>query len=236
MTTAPYKLTLLLTTRTALEPADFSEQWLALEARQPLDARGLTGHVFDRPCQFAGTPVENAAPAPYDAAQETWWAHRSDAANWFVSHEFRAWLADRLPLLARAPDAVGGHPHLIWEREVGSDPVGAVKMVTLPVARRRLTVQQFASHWCDHHAKLALAWPSASELSTRMEFTPAQSTPTPFSRTRFDGAGAVTFESMQAIASVMSSDYYKDNLAPDELEFTTPNFSAAYVTSPVILR
>ena len=236
MTAAAYKLMLLLKVRADLEPAAFSDQWLTLEARKPLVAPGLIAHVFDRPCRLTGAPIENAANASYDAAQETWWARKNDAANWFVSHEFRSWLANRLPILAGQPDAIGGQPDLLWERDVASDPTGAAKVIILPVARRRLTVQQFASYWAHSHAQLALAGPGAKERLIRLEITPAQTTPTPFAKTRFDGAGAVTFESTQAVNAEFSSEYYKNRLAPDELEFTDPDFSTAFVTLPVVLR
>lgn len=236
MSTPAYKLTLLLTIRPGLRPADFASQWLTLEKRDPVDLRGLVRHVFGQPIAGAGAPIEHTGRAPFQAVQETWWERKNDAADWVVSHEFDAWLERRMPLLSRRPDAVGGQPTVLWERPDQLDSETAVKVIILPVAKRSLTVRQFVDHWTGHHAELALAGPDTKERLVRLEVTPAQSTPSRFVTNLYDGVGAVTFESADAAAAEFSSSYYKERLAPDEPNFTDPHFSQAFLTSPVALR
>lgn len=231
-----YKLVLLLTRMPELTPDDFADAWLDLERRDPLDAPGLVRHDFGRPFS-APAPIVGAPAAPFDAVAETWWQKKSDAADAVVSRAFREdWLAKRLGVLAGAPAAVGGPPRLIWERELppGANPV---RIIVLPVARRRLTFDEFVEHWTGEHARIALGGPGTRQRLVSLEDTPAPlAAPSGFARTRYDGVGAITFESPEALAAEFSSPYYRDVVALDEPRFTEPEFSGAVLTAPVVLR
>ncbi|ALJ21390.1 EthD domain-containing protein [Microbacterium sp. No. 7] len=233
MSSPAYKLTLLLKAREGLDPDVFADRWLKLEAADPLTAPGLVGHVFNRPL-LGVAPIVNASSGVYDAAQETWWERKNDAADWFVSRAFPAWLALRTPLLAARPDAVGGQPNVIWE-QAEEEPGETVKVITVPVARRSLTVGEFSEYWTGTHAELALQGPGTKERLVRLEDTPAQPTPSPFTKNRYDGVGAITFSSEAALAAEFDSDYYRNTLAPDESRFSDPVFSTVLVTRPVAL-
>lgn len=230
-----YKLTILLQRRPDIGPDDFAQRWLEAEAADPVDSGGLAGYVFDRP-QESGSPLPAGAAPTFDAAVETWWQRKNDAADWVVSPAFERWLTTRLPLLAARPAAVGGEPQVIWERDL---PPGAapVKLLVLPVALRRLRFQDFVSHWTGTHAALALAGPGAQDRLVRLEDTPAPiSPPSRFQNTRFDGVGAITFESAAAARTEFEGDYYRSTLAPDEQRFVDAAFSAALLTTPIALR
>ena len=230
-----YKLTILLERSPDLEPDEFSERWLELERADPVSAPGLVRYVFDRPYS-AASPIAGATAAPYDAAVETWWRRKNDAADWVVSRQFEGeWLSRRLPLLAGRPAAVAGEPKVIWERDPAATAT-AVKVLVLPVALRRLRFQDFVDHWTGTHATLALEGPQAKERLVRLEHTPAPlQPPARFERTRFDGVGAITFESADALTAEFGSDRYRSVLAPDEARFTDAAYSAAFVTTPVEL-
>jgi hypothetical protein len=64
MSTPVYKLTLLLTIRPGLRPADFADQWLALETGDPVDARGLVRHVLGQLIAPSGALIEHVGPGP----------------------------------------------------------------------------------------------------------------------------------------------------------------------------
>jgi len=231
-----YKLVILLKAREGLSPEAFADAWLSLDASCPIAADGLVRTVFDRPLRGT-SPIANAPNAPYDAALETWWRRESDAVDWAASREFEErWLPQRMALLAARPAAIGGPPQVIWEREqpAGSSPV---TVLALPVALRSLRFQQFVDHWTGPHAELALGDPHTKKRLVRLEDTPAPTAPpVQFDTTRFDGIGAITFESAEALAASFSSDYYREHLAPDEPRFTDSTLSAAILTRGTDLR
>lgn len=215
-----YKLTILLSRQTELTPADFVERWLEVERRDPVVAPGLARYVAHRP--YPGpSPIAGAPAAPYDAAIETWWRRKNDAADWVTSREFEnGWLPERLPLLEGRPAAVGGEPQVVWERELaaGTSPV---TVLVLPVALRRLRFQDFVAHWTGAHAELAFSGPHTTERLVRIEDTPAPAAPPSwFERTRYDGVGALTFVSSAALAEEFIDDHYARDVAPDEMRFT----------------
>ncbi|KAB1652846.1 EthD domain-containing protein [Pseudoclavibacter chungangensis] len=230
-----YKLTLLLKRRPDSSPDAFADAWLDLDRRHPLITTGLVRYVFDRALPGV-SPIAGAAAAPYDAVIETWWTRKSDAADWVVSHAFEdGWLAPRSELLAERPAAVAGAPTLVWEREVTED-MSPVTVIVLPVARRSLRFDEFVDHWTGAHAQLALGGPETEDRLVRLEDTPAP-TPPPsrFLRTRYDGVGAITFASYEALAAEFGSDHYRDDVAPDEIRFTDAAVSCAFVGSPIDL-
>lgn len=230
-----YKLTILLQRRPDIAPDDFTQRWLEAEAADPVDIAGLAGYVFNRSHE-ASSPLPAGSGPTFDAAVETWWQRKNDAADWVVSAGFERWLTKRLPLLASRPAAVGGEPQVIWKREL---PAGAspVKLLVLPVALRRLRFQEFVAHWTSTHAALALEGPGAKDRLIRLEDTPAPiAPPSRFERTRFDGVGAITFESTEALTAEFESAYYRSTLAPDEQRFVDAAFSSALLTTPVPLR
>ncbi|MEV1129762.1 EthD domain-containing protein [Agromyces sp. NPDC049794] len=222
-----YKLTILLSRRADLEHEDFVERWLEVERRDPVVAPGLARYVAHRPIA-ASSPIVGAPAAPYDAAIETWWRRKNDAADWVASREFEhVWLSERLPLLAGRPAAVGGEPQVVWEREppAGTSPV---TVLVLPVALRRLRFQDFVDHWTGAHAELALSGPHTTKRLVRIEDTPAPTAPPSwFERTRYDGVGALTFTSAAALAEEFADDHYARHVAPDERRFTDVGTSRA---------
>jgi hypothetical protein len=236
MSSIAYKLVILLKARKGLALDTFADAWLSLEACAPNASEGLVRAVFARP--FTGpSPIVNAPTAPFDAALETWWRREGDAFGWAASHEFEHhWLPQRMALLAGRPAAIGGQPQVIREH---GQPVGLspVTVLVLPVARRSLGFAAFVQHWTGPHARLALQDPHAGERLVRLEDTPAAtSPPAQFEKTRYDGVGALTFASAQALAASFSSQYYREHLAPDERRFTDPVLSAAFLTQGVELR
>lgn len=228
--TAAFKMVLLLRSHEDLPVEEFTRAWSDLDTTVPLDAPGLIDAVFDAPTTET-PPIENVAAAPFDAAVETWWERKNDAADWVVSAGFGArWLEPRLRLLAGIPTAIGGAPQALWASP-DATPAEAVKVLTLPVAPRRLSFADFAEHWTGTHARLALDGPGTRDRLLRMENTPAPlSLSSRLGQGRFDGVGALTFASMDALAEEFRSDYYHRVLAPDEVRFTNPEFSVALVT------
>lgn len=236
MSGSAYKLTILLKAQEQLAPDAFADEWLRLEHQQPLDRPGLVRHVFDRPLALPPLTPKGAA-APYDAAVETWWRRKNDAADWVTSRQFEdAWLPPRLELLQERPAAVGGAPQLIWEREpaTGAQPA---RFLSLPVAQRRLTIEEFIDHWTGVHAQLALDGPGTRARLVSVEATPGRTAPpAKFARTRYDGVGASTFESAQALAAELASEHYAECVLPDQPRFCDPASSAAMLTTPITLR
>ena len=51
----------------------------------------------------------------------------------------------------------------------------------------------------------------------------------------YDGVGAITFASLDALNAEFGSDYYRSTLALDELRFTNPAASAALLTREISL-
>lgn len=230
-----YKLTLLLTRRPDLSVESFADAWLDLDRRDPLVTAGLVRCVVNRALP-GSSPIAGAPSSPYDAVIETWWTRKNDAADWVVSREFEdGWLAPRHELLAERPAAVGGIPTVVWERDLTDDMV-PVTVIVLPVARRSLRFGEFVEHWIGAHAELALAGPGTKERVVRLEDTPAPvSAPSRFAKTRYDGVGAITFASADALAAEFGSAYYRENVAPDEERFTDATVSAAFVGTRIDL-
>lgn len=232
---ATYKLTLLLTRHPELTADQFADAWLALERHRPLVASGLEGYVFNRAI-LGDSPIIGAPAAPYDAVIETWWRRKNGAADCVVSREFENdWLAPRLELLADRPAAVGGEPVLVWQRDetASTDPV---KIFVMPVARRNLRFGEFVEHWLGTHSKLALSGPGTRERLLRIENTPAAvSPPSRFVSTRYDGIGALTFVSPDALRAEFGSAYYGNVMVPDEARFTNTVSSVAFVGKPIDL-
>ncbi|MET0780072.1 MAG: EthD domain-containing protein [Microbacterium sp.] len=227
-----YKLVILLKSRDGMAPSEFTDAWTRLDQPDPVSPAGLLRYAFDAPITGA-SPVENAPTAPFDAAVETWWDRKNSAADWVVSHAFESWLNQRLELLAGRPTGFGGIPQVIWESDEPI-PTGAVKVLILPVAARRLRFAEFADHWTGEHARLALGGPHTKERLLRLEDTPAPAPATSrLERGRYDGVGAITFASLEALTAEFGSDYYRSTLAPDELKFTNPAASAALLTREI---
>lgn len=229
-----YKLTLLLRRRPDIPSDAFADAWLELDRRHPVVTTGLVRYVFNRALPGL-PPIAGAAAAPYDAVIETWWTRKSDAADWVVSHAFEdEWLAPRRELLAERPAAVAGEPILLWERAM-TDDMSPVTVIVLPVARRSLRFDEFVDHWTGAHAQLALAGRETKSRLVRLEDTPAPvPPPSRFLRTRYDGVGAITFASAEALAAEFGSDH-RDDVAPDEIRFTDATVSCAFVGTRIDL-
>ena len=235
MPAAGYKLVILLKADPALTADAFADAWVKLELEDQVTSPGMLRYAFDAPI-VGPSPIENAPTAPFDAAVETWWDKKNSAADWVVSRAFvEQWLPRRLELLASHPTAIGGIPQVIWER---GEPVpqGAVKVLVLPVAARRMRFQEFVDHWTGEHARLALGGPHTKDRLLRLEDTPAPMPATSrFAAGLYDGVGAITFASLDALAAEFGSEYYHSTLAPDELRFTNPAASAALLTREIPL-
>jgi len=232
MTDIGYKLVILLKSRDGTTPAEFTDAWAQLDRTDPASSAGLLRYAFDAPIVSA-SPIENAPRAPFDAAVETWWDRKNSAADWVVSPAFEQWLNQRLELLAGRPTGVGGIPQVIWESDEPT-PASAVKILILPVAARRLRFAEFADHWTGAHARLALGGPHTKERLLLLEDMPAPApTTSRLERGRYDGVGAITFASLDALSAEFGSDYYRSTLAPDELRFTNPAESAALLTHEI---
>jgi hypothetical protein len=227
---AGYKLVVLLPAPLEMSTGRFADAWDDLDHRSPASAPGLIRYVFNEP-MAEPPPIANAGHPPFVAAAETWWDRKNSAADWVVSASFRnEWLPPRLELLGRRPTAVGGIPQLIWEAPEQPGP-DAVTVFTLPVASQRLRFQEFVDHWTGPHARLALSSPGVEHRLLRLEDTPApKPATTQLEHGRYDGVGTLTFASLDALRAEFDSDYYRSELAPDELRFTTPTASHALLT------
>ncbi|WP_394194473.1 EthD domain-containing protein [Microbacterium foliorum] len=237
MTEAAYKLVILLKSRQGVSSGAFSDEWLELEEQHPLNAAGLLSHVFNRPLD-GRAPIAGTSTSPYDAAVETWWARKNDAADWVGSREFTNWAGLRSGTLQNGLAAVGGVPQVIWEASPdGPATSEPVKVIVLPVAQYRLRFSEFADYWTGSHARLATSGPDTASRLLRLEDTPA---PTPvssrFTGTRYDGVGTITFASADALEAEFTSTHYRDVVAPDEPMFTNTEFSTAFLTTPITLR
>ncbi|MBW9120493.1 EthD domain-containing protein [Microbacterium trichothecenolyticum] len=231
--TPAFKLVLLLRSSDAHDADAFTQAWSQLDAEHPLEASGLVAAAFNAP--VAGrVPISHIGAAPFDAAFETWWTRKNDAADWVVSHAFsEEWLPRRQDLLAVRPTGIGGAPQVLWESDAPVPPQ-AVKVFTLPVSRRRLSFAEFSEHWTGPHAQLALDGPGTRERLLRLEDTPAPlAVSTRLERGRYDGVGALTFASLDALEAEFATEHYREKLAADELVFTEPEFSAGILTREI---
>lgn len=231
--TPAFKLVLLLRSDDAHDAEAFADAWMALDLAHPIDAAGLLAAAFNAPA--AGrVPISHVGAAPFDAALETWWERKNDAADWVVSRGFSEhWLPRRETLLAARPTGIGGAPQLLWESNAPVPPE-AVKVFTLPVSRRRLSFAEFSAHWTGAHAQLALDGPGTRERLLRLEDTPAPlGVGTRLERGRYDGVGALTFASVDALQAEFATDHYREKVAADELVFTEPEFSAGILTREI---
>lgn len=231
--TTGYKLTLLLRRRDGLTPDGFADAWLARD-RHPPTAPGLVRYAVVRALDRT-SPIAGASRAPYDAAVETWWTHQDHAENWVGSPGFsHEWLPSRRALLADPPRALAGNPVLVWEREAWDDQAAQITLITLPVARAGLSSEEFVAHWAGAHAQLALGGPGTKDRLLRLENTPAtEKPPSPFTPAPYDGAGAITFASAEAVAEEFGSAHYREFLAPDEPRFTDTARSDVFIGTRV---
>lgn len=231
--TPAFKLVLLLRSSGTHDTGSFIDAWTRLDLENPIDAPGLLAAAFNGP--VAGrVPISHIGAAPFDAALETWWARKNDAADWVVSRAFSDdWLPRRLAILAARPTGIGGAPQVLWESDAPVPP-DAVKVFTLPVSRRRMRFVEFSSHWTGQHAQLALEGPGTRERLLRLEDTPAPlGASTRLQHSRYDGVGALTFASLDALDEEFATEHYRDKVAADELTFTEPEFSAGILTREI---
>lgn len=231
--TPAFKLVLLLRSDDALDADAFTDAWTMLDFEDPIDATGLIAAAFNAP--VAGhVPISHVRAPSFDAAMETWWKRKNDAADWVVSRGFsEGWLPRRLALLAARPTGIGGAPQLLWESDVPVPPE-AVKVFTLPVAQRRLSFTEFSAHWTGPHAQLALDGPGTRERLLRLEDTPAPvGVSTRLDNGRYDGVGALTFASVDALQVEFETEHYLEKLSADELAFTEPDFSEGILTREI---
>jgi hypothetical protein len=216
------KIVMLLTRKAGLDDAGFTEAWLAASPDLVERPAGLIRHVHNR-VAAPDLPIENAPPAPFDAADELWFDDQASADAFFSSRYWReAWLGARRQLLEKAPQGIAGTARLVWERP-GARPAKPIKLIVLPVRRSGMTVEAFIEYWTVTHASLALNGPRTRERLRRLEACPQDARlPEGLASAPFDGVGAIQFDTLEDLNLEFSSDYYRDHLAPDEPRFTDP--------------
>jgi len=226
-----YKLVILLARDPQRDRHDFAAELLELERTAPIAAAGLLRSVVTTGL----AAVDPADESPFDAAIETWWARKNDAADWVVSRAFEyEWLAPRMRLLAALPHAIAGEPGRRWEAEEPY-PEGAVQLIALTTAVRSLRKDEFATAYA-RHADLALAGEESTARIASLEFTTAPlAPPSRFSADRYDGVGTIVFASADALAAEVASEHYRDVVAPDAAAFSHAATSDVMVGTPTVI-
>lgn len=228
---AGHKIALFLTRSAGCAPADFTRRWL--EAGEPA-APGLLGHVHNAPLD-AEVPIENAPPAPFDGIAEFLFASAAEARAWAAGGALRDWLDARSGLLADRPLALSGQAWSVWQApgEAGPD---TIKVLTLPVRRPGMSMEHFAQHWIEVHARLALSGPGAAQRLSALHSCPADGEPLPgLAAAPFDGIGTIRFASRASLDAEFASSHYREVMAPDEPRFTDPARSRAMMVREVRL-
>ncbi|MBB4858536.1 hypothetical protein HNO88_001859 [Novosphingobium chloroacetimidivorans] len=230
------KLILLLSRHPAFAPSDFSANWVADAFDRNEAVGGPVRHLHNRAVE-GDAPIENAPPAAFDAVDELWFEDEAALDAWLsAGGAGQAWLDKARRLLQEPPSAIAGRARLVWERDdtgrnLGPDPI---KIVTLPTRASGMSAQEFVDHWIDVHSVLALKGPGTRSRLKRLENCPA-ALPLPdyLSRSRYDGAGAIEFESRADLAAEFASDHYRQVMAPDEPRFTDIQRSCAVMVEPI---
>lgn len=225
MNKEPYKVALFLTRDPALPASEFTTRWLGAGA--PAIGEGLLAHTHNAPA-MAETPIENAPPAPFDGVDEYLFTSAAQAQVFLASPAFRdGWLAPRLPYLAGPLAALSGTAWTVWNRE-GPQASDSVKILTLPVRRTGMAMDEFADYWINRHFPLAISGPGTAERLRQAVTCPADGLALPqLQSAPFDGIGTIVFDSIEALQAEFSSDHYRESLAPDEPRFTDPADSRA---------
>lgn len=173
----------------------------------------------------AHNPIASAGDASFDGAEEYWFTNLPAARSFFAYLDAAA-LADSSAIDVSGCREIAGTVYPIWDVEPSPTKV-------LVVSNRKpgLSVDQFRHHWIDVHGPLAMANPEGRDIRSRVEYCPADAlriTGLPLGD--FDGAGAIHFKGDPAVLSgLMTTSYYRDVLAPDELRFADPARSSAMV-------
>ncbi|NHN39882.1 EthD domain-containing protein [Pseudomaricurvus alcaniphilus] len=231
-----YKVILLLSLSAEFSLDQFSAKWVALPWASIKENSVVVSHVHNRGIPGA-IPIQNAPAAEFDAIEEFWFASEADAITYFSSYAFREfWNFYCSDMLASEPMTLSGKPSLLWVREVDFSP-DPLKIITLPVRNSVMTQEEFAHHWVYVHSPIGLAGPGTKERLQRLEPMPADDERvTEFIVAPFDGAGSIEFSDKKHLQIEFSSDYYKENLAPDELRFTDPSKSFALMVIPFLIQ
>lgn len=226
MSAVPYKVALFLTRNLEIGADAFSDRWLSATA--PASPAGLSRHVHNAPALME-VPIENAPPAPFDAVDEFLFDDAAKAVAWFESTEFRdGWLGPRTKLLGGPILTVSGIAVEVWRQPGAPSSADAIKILTLPVRRQGMTMDEFAEHWIVTHAGLALAGPGTRERLLQLVSTPADRRDFPtFAPAPFDGIGIIQFDSLESLKAEFAGDHYREVMAPDEPRFTDPARSQA---------
>lgn len=178
-------------------------------------------------------PIENAPPAPFDGIDELLFAAAEDARAWSESDAGRDWLRARAELLTDTPLALSGPAWALWHSP-GALPPHPVKILTLPVRRAGMEMDDFVRHWIEVHAQLALSGPGVTERLAALISCPADPEPLPgLSPAPFDGIGTILFQSPESMAAEFAGSHYREVMAPDEPRFTDPARSRAMMVREV---
>ncbi|RRJ86604.1 hypothetical protein EG850_08120 [Gulosibacter macacae] len=226
-----YKLVILLTRSPEITREEFARRIVDLESTAPVSKGGLQRRVVTTGL----ATVDPESESPFDAAIETWWTRKNDAADWVVSQTFENdWLAPRLPLLACRPHAIAGEPAA--PRPNGEDyPQGAVQLIALTTSMRSRRKDEFAAAYV-RHAELASSGLESGARITRLEFVPAPlAAPSRFSVDRYDGVGTIVFAAESALADEVAKAYYRDVVVPDAARFSDIGYSHILVGSPTFV-
>jgi hypothetical protein len=223
-----FKVVLLLKRRPEIAAADFTRLWTEGRPSGP----GLADYVHNR-AMTDDMPIENAPPAPFDAADEFWFADAAAAATFFSAPSAKAlWQS----MLAQPPLAVAGPSRELWRQDAPRPPK-PIKIITLPKRPAGMSEAAFGDHWINvHFLKLALPAPGVKERLYRYEVCLQASEPVPgLGAAPFDGSGIIEFVSAEALRTEFSSQNYREVMAPDEPRFTDPTRSSALMVEPIPL-
>lgn len=231
---ALYKVALFLTRNPEIGADVFSDRWLSVTAS--VRPAGLFWHIHNAPALME-VPIENAPPAPFDAVDEFLFDDAAKAVAWFESTEFQDnWLGPRTALLGGPILSVSGIAVELW-RQPGEPSANAVKILTLPVRRQGMTMDEFTEHWIVTHAGLALAGPDTRQGLLQLVSTPADRRDFPaFAPAPFDGIGIIQFASVESLNAEFASDHYREVMAPDEPRFTDPARSQAMMVREFVIH
>lgn len=177
-----------------------------------------------------------ATDDPIDCIEELWCESFDAAIAVFDAEAYRAEIepAERSVRDAAASEVVAGVVHRVLDRSVHTGD-GAVKMMLLGVRRPSLSAQQFRRYWLDVHSKIALGSPTLQQPHggpRRVEFCPGMGLGVgglPVSG--HDAIVSVWFDRLEDLQHEFGGDYYREQLQPDE-----PNFSDLTKSRGVLTR
>ena len=234
------KMSMLLRRRPDLSTDEFESAWHCVHDISPeriaSDAPGLIQRAYNRPFGHE-MPIANAPAALFDAIEEIWFDDVSAARTYLASDLYLNEVRPAQIDLLRGGNCatIIGEVHVMWHRPP-APKADAVKLIILPVRRPGMSHPEFREYWMHHHSPLAMAGPNARDRVQRVEFTPAEPiVDVGFTMAPFEGSGAIWFDSTEDLHAEFSSDYYREILQPDEVNFTDPTRSKGMMVNELVL-